>query len=145
MKFARLASGGSRIRTIGPAPPKGSSRRCQSETAARKAEPLTGSGPSSNACQVKVGLGADPADAAGPESDARELAFAFNTGLARFRWIHCGAQMHDPLARQPRERHRREHHELTQLAKGDGHDQEGKATRSARPWPCLAARYPSLP
>ena len=39
-----------------------------------------------------VGLGADPADAAGPESDARELAFAFNTGLARFRWIHCGAQ-----------------------------------------------------
>ena len=97
--------------------------------------------------RVSSGLcfGADPADAAGPKSNAREPAFAFNTGLARFRWIHCGAQMHDPLARQPRERHRREHHELTQLAKGDGHDQEGKATRSARPWPCLAARYPSLP
>ena len=33
------------MRTIGPAPVKGSSGRCQSETAARKAEPLTGSGP----------------------------------------------------------------------------------------------------
>ena len=41
----RLAAGGNRIRTIGPAPAKGSSGRCQSETAARKAEPLTGSGP----------------------------------------------------------------------------------------------------
>ena len=36
---------GNRIRTIGPAPAKGSSGRCQSETAARKADPLTGSGP----------------------------------------------------------------------------------------------------
>src|ERR1700731_3958821 len=33
------------IASIGPAPAKGSSGRCQSETAARKAEPLTGSGP----------------------------------------------------------------------------------------------------
>jgi hypothetical protein len=41
----RLPVGGNRIRTIGPAPAKGSSGRCQSETAARKAEPLTGSGP----------------------------------------------------------------------------------------------------
>jgi hypothetical protein len=42
----RLSAGGNRIRTIGPAPAKGSSGRCQSETAARrKAEPLTGSGP----------------------------------------------------------------------------------------------------
>src|SRR6516164_7714554 len=41
----RLPAGGRRIRTIGPAPAKGSSGRCQSETAARKAEPLTGSGP----------------------------------------------------------------------------------------------------
>jgi hypothetical protein len=40
-----LSAGGNRIRTIGPAPAKGSSGRCQSETAARKAEPLTGSGP----------------------------------------------------------------------------------------------------
>jgi hypothetical protein len=39
------AGGGNRIRTIGPTPAKGSSGRCQSETAARKAEPLTGSGP----------------------------------------------------------------------------------------------------
>jgi anti-sigma regulatory factor (Ser/Thr protein kinase) len=38
-----LSAGGRRIRTIGPAPAKGSSRRCQSETAAQKAEPLTGS------------------------------------------------------------------------------------------------------
>src|SRR5215469_3257492 len=37
-------------------------------------------------------------------------------------------EMHDALARQPGERHRREHHELSQLAKGDGHDQEGRAT-----------------
>ena len=36
--------------------------------------------------------------------------------------------MHDALARQPGERRRREHHKLAQLAKGDGHDQEGKAT-----------------
>ena len=36
--------------------------------------------------------------------------------------------MHDALARQPGEGHRREHHELTKLAKGDGHDQKGKAT-----------------
>ena len=41
----RLAGGGNRIRTIGSAPAKGSSGRCQSETAARRAEPLTGSGP----------------------------------------------------------------------------------------------------
>jgi hypothetical protein len=41
----RLSGGGNWIRTLGPAPPKGSSGRCQSETAARKAEPLTGSGP----------------------------------------------------------------------------------------------------
>jgi hypothetical protein len=41
----RLIGGGNRIQTIGPAPAKGSSGRCQSETAARKAEPLTGSGP----------------------------------------------------------------------------------------------------
>jgi hypothetical protein len=41
----RLSAGGKRIRTIGPAPAKGSSGRCQSETAARRAEPLTGSGP----------------------------------------------------------------------------------------------------
>src|SRR6516225_5603747 len=41
----RLPAGGNRIRTIGPAPAKGSSGRCQSETAARKAAPLTGSGP----------------------------------------------------------------------------------------------------
>jgi hypothetical protein len=41
----RLSAGGNRVRTIGPAPAKGSSGRCQSETAARKAEPLTGSGP----------------------------------------------------------------------------------------------------
>jgi len=40
-----LFAGGNRIRTIGPAPAKGSSGRCQSETAAREAEPLTGSGP----------------------------------------------------------------------------------------------------
>jgi hypothetical protein len=40
-----LADGGNRIRTIGPAPAKGSSGRRQSETATRKAEPLTGSGP----------------------------------------------------------------------------------------------------
>jgi hypothetical protein len=40
-----LSAGGRWIRTIGPAPAKGSSGRCQSETAARKAEPLTGSGP----------------------------------------------------------------------------------------------------
>ncbi len=32
------------------------------------------------------------------------------------------------LARQPGERHRRGHHQPTQLAKGHGHDQEGKAT-----------------
>jgi hypothetical protein len=44
-KFARLAAGGNRIRTIGPAPAKGTFGLCQSETAARKAEPLTGSGP----------------------------------------------------------------------------------------------------
>jgi hypothetical protein len=37
-------------------------------------------------------------------------------------------EMHDALARQPGERHHREHHELTQLAKGGGQDQEGKAT-----------------
>src|SRR5437764_15284777 len=36
--------------------------------------------------------------------------------------------MHHALARQPGERPRREHHQLTQLAKGHGHDQEGKAT-----------------
>jgi hypothetical protein len=36
--------------------------------------------------------------------------------------------MDDALARQPSECHRRENQELTQLAKGDGHDQEGKAT-----------------
>src|SRR5580700_7732055 len=41
----RLSAGGNRIRTIGSAPAKGSSGRCQSETAARRAEPLTGSGP----------------------------------------------------------------------------------------------------
>ena len=35
--------------------------------------------------------------------------------------------MHDALARQPGESRRREHHELMQLAKGDGHDQEGKS------------------
>ena len=40
-----LAAGGNRIRTFGPAPAKGSSGRSQSETAALKAEPLTGSGP----------------------------------------------------------------------------------------------------
>ena len=40
-----LAAGGNRMRTIGPAPAKGSSGRCQSGTAARKAEPLTASGP----------------------------------------------------------------------------------------------------
>ena len=44
-RFVRLAAGGNRIQIIGPAPAKGSSGRCQSETAARKAEPLTGSGP----------------------------------------------------------------------------------------------------
>ncbi len=37
-------------------------------------------------------------------------------------------EMHDALARQPGERSRREHHELAQLAKGAGHDQEGKTT-----------------
>jgi hypothetical protein len=37
--------GGNRIRPIGRAPAKGSSGRCQSKTAARKAERLTGSGP----------------------------------------------------------------------------------------------------
>jgi hypothetical protein len=42
---SRLTAGGNRIRTIGPAPAKGSSGRCQSDTAARKAKPLTGSGP----------------------------------------------------------------------------------------------------
>jgi hypothetical protein len=41
----RLFAEGHRIRTIGPAPAKGGSARCQSETAARKAEPLTDSGP----------------------------------------------------------------------------------------------------
>ena len=41
----RLSPGGNRIRTVGPAPAKGSSGRCQSETSARKAQPLTGSGP----------------------------------------------------------------------------------------------------
>jgi hypothetical protein len=41
----RLTAGRSRIRTIGPAPAKGSSGRCQSAKAARKAEPLTSSGP----------------------------------------------------------------------------------------------------
>src|SRR6516225_6300658 len=35
--------------------------------------------------------------------------------------------MHDALACQPDESSRREHHELAQLAKGDGHDQEGKS------------------
>jgi hypothetical protein len=40
-----LPAGGNRIRTIGPAPAKGSSGRCQSETAARRAESLKGSGP----------------------------------------------------------------------------------------------------
>ena len=35
----RLSAGGNRIRTISPAPAKGSSGRCQSETAARLAEP----------------------------------------------------------------------------------------------------------
>jgi hypothetical protein len=40
-----LSAGGDGIRTISPAPAKGSSVRCQSETAARKAEPLTGLGP----------------------------------------------------------------------------------------------------
>ena len=34
--------------------------------------------------------------------------------------------MHDTLAREPGERPHREHHELAQLAKRDGHDQEGK-------------------
>src|SRR5215469_10972320 len=37
-------------------------------------------------------LGADRGDAAGPRCSEREFAFAFNTGLSRFRWIHCGAQ-----------------------------------------------------
>jgi hypothetical protein len=35
--------------------------------------------------------------------------------------------MHDALACQPREGHRRYHRELAQLAKGDGHYQEGKS------------------
>ena len=42
---AEILAGGNGIRTIGPAPAKGSSGRCQSETAARKAEPTIGSGP----------------------------------------------------------------------------------------------------
>src|SRR6516164_9637596 len=44
-KVRRLSGGGNGIRTTGPAPAQGSSGRCQLETAARKAEPLTGSGP----------------------------------------------------------------------------------------------------
>src|SRR6202043_2112349 len=40
-----LSAAGKRIRTIGPAPAQGSSGRCQSETAARREEALTGSGP----------------------------------------------------------------------------------------------------
>jgi hypothetical protein len=44
LRVRGLSAGGNRIRTIGPAPAKGSSGRYQSETAARKAEPLTGSG-----------------------------------------------------------------------------------------------------
>ena len=42
---------------------------------------------------------------------------------------------------QPDESHRREHQELAQLAKGDGHHQEGIGTVSAMP----SARCPSLP
>ena len=41
--------------------------------------------------------------------------------------ITADDEMHDALARQPGESRRREHHELMQLAKGDGHDQEGKS------------------
>src|SRR6516165_3795208 len=39
-----ISSAARPIASFGPAPAKGSSGRCQSETAARKAEPLTGSG-----------------------------------------------------------------------------------------------------
>src|SRR5215470_15658630 len=41
------------IASLGSAPAKGSSGRCQSETAARKAEPLTGSGPKRQ-CDVVI-------------------------------------------------------------------------------------------
>jgi hypothetical protein len=35
--------------------------------------------------------------------------------------------MYDALTYQPVESRRREHHELAQLAEGDGHDQEGES------------------
>ena len=49
-----LSSGGNRIRTFGPAPAKGSSGRCQSETSARKAEPLKVQARDGDACPERL-------------------------------------------------------------------------------------------
>jgi hypothetical protein len=50
MRGARLAAGGRRIRTISPAPAKGSSGRCQSETAAERRSHLQVQVRDGNAC-----------------------------------------------------------------------------------------------
>jgi hypothetical protein len=72
----RLPAGWNRIRTIGPALAKGSSGRCQSETAARKAEPLQVQVRNGNACLEWLPI-------AFPFTEGRHLRDREGTGTLR--------------------------------------------------------------